>query len=381
MRKKITIVGAGLSGATLARQLAESETCDVSVVERRSHVGGNCHTERDARSGTMIHRFGPHIFHTNDSGVWDYVTRFAKFEPFKHKVVARHRGQTYGLPINLDTINAFFGTAFDSTQAKSFIAQKCLKLDRPAANAEEQALSTIGPELFEAFYKGYIAKQWSRPASDLPASVTARLPVRFDQDECYFGHKHQGQPRHGYTDLVQRLLDHPAIEVTLSKAVSPAEPHASDHLFWSGPLDAYFDHCEGRLGYRTLRFEELRDPETIQGRAVVNYSDPDVPWTRVSEHSYFSPWETPNEAVAFREYPADCGPGEEPFYPIRLISEKAMLVRYIGLAANEKNVTFFGRMGTYRYIDMDVAVREALDCAAQFLQNPTDMPLFSRSPV
>ena len=381
MSRNIIIIGAGLTGAVIARQLADSGTCSITLFERRDHLAGNCFTFRDPASGTMLHKYGPHIFHTNDTEVWTYIQRFALFEPFKHRVVARYQGRDYGLPVNLDTINAFYGTQFTSDEARDFIASRCLKLARPAANAEEQALSTLGHELFNAFYKGYIAKQWSRPPSDLPASVAARLPMRFDREDCYFGHKHQGQPRFGYTALVEALLDHPAITVHTETEITRADLRSADHVFWSGPLDAYFDHAEGRLGYRTLRFEELRAPTPIQGRAVVNYSDPDVPWTRIAEHSFFTPWETPREAVAFREYADDCSPEDEPFYPIRLISEKAVLARYIERAKAEKNITFAGRMGTYRYIDMDIAVREALDCAAQFLRAPDDMPVFSASPI
>lgn len=381
MARKIMIIGAGLTGAVLARELADHGETSIHVIERRPHVAGNCYTFRDTTSGTMVHKYGPHIFHTNDSEVWTYVQRFTLFEPFKHRVVARYQGRDYGLPINLDTINAFYGTQFSSEEAQAFIKTRCLHLDRPPSNAEEQALSTIGHELFNAFYKGYIAKQWSQPPSDLPPQVTARLPVRFDREDCYFGHKHQGQPRFGYTALVDALLDHPAIRVETGSDIKASDLKGANHVFWSGPLDAYFNHEEGRLGYRTLRFEELRGPSTIQGRAVVNYSDPDVPWTRVTEHSYFSPWETPRQALAFREYPTECGPEDEPFYPVRLISEKAMLARYVERAKTQSRVTFVGRMGTYRYIDMDIAVREALDCAVRFLTKPEEMPVFSQSPL
>ncbi|MBA84752.1 UDP-galactopyranose/dTDP-fucopyranose mutase family protein [Thalassobius sp. S69A] len=378
----ILIVGAGLSGAVIGRQLAEAGQ-PVTIVDARDHVGGNCHTQRDADTGVMVHVYGPHIFHTDDAGVWDYVNRFATFEPYKNRVKSTVGGQVYSLPVNLHTINQFFGTALRPEEARAFIAERAEDIPDPQ-NFEEQALAFVGRELYEAFFKGYTEKQWGCDPRDLPASILKRLPLRFNYDDNYFFHKYQGMPRDGYTALIQGILDHPGITVQLNTAYDPATGGDWDHVFWSGPLDGYFGYDLGRLGYRTLNFERFTAQGDYQGCAVMNYGDRDVPHTRITEHKHFSPWEEHDASVLYRETSAAAGPDDIPYYPIRLVAEKELLSRYVAQAQATPGVTFVGRLGTYRYLDMDVTIREALDTAQTWLtglKTGTDMPVFVHPPL
>ena len=363
---QILVVGAGLSGAVLARELAGAGH-HVTVREARPHVAGNCHTERCPETGVLVHVYGPHIFHTDDSEVWDYVQRFARFRPYRHQVRATLGDRVYGLPVTLHTINQFFGRAFRPDEARAFIASQAdLSLTEPQ-NFEEQALAMVGPALYEAFFKGYTEKQWGLSPTELPAAILKRLPLRFSYDDNYFFHRFQGLPEAGYTAMVEAMLDHPGIDLHLSSPFDPAQAARADHLFWSGPLDGYFGARLGALGYRTLDFERFTAPGDWQGCAVMNYPDADIPYTRITEHKHFAPWETHEGTVLYREYPRACGPDDIPYYPIRLAREKALLSDYERLAAAEEGVTFVGRLGTYRYLDMDVTMREALDTARRFL--------------
>ena len=378
----ILIVGAGLSGAVIGRELAEAGHA-VTILDARPHIGGNCHTERDPDTGVMVHVYGPHIFHTDDQGVWDYVTRFATFEPYKNRVKSTVGGQVYSLPVNLHTINQFFGTAMRPDEARAFIAERAEDIPEPQ-NFEEQALAFVGRDLYEAFFKGYTEKQWGCNPRELPASILKRLPLRFNYDDNYFFHKYQGMPRDGYTALIQRILDHPGITVQLNTAYDPATGGDWDHVFWSGPLDGYFNYDLGRLGYRTLNFERFTAQGDYQGCAVMNYGDRDVPHTRITEHKHFSPWEEHEGSVLYRETSAEAGPDDIPYYPIRLVAEKELLTRYIAQAQATPGVTFVGRLGTYRYLDMDVTIREALDTAQTWLDTQktgTAMPAFVNAPL
>ena len=378
----ILIVGAGLSGAVIGRELAEAGHA-VTILDARPHIGGNCHTERDPETGVMVHVYGPHIFHTDDQGVWDYVTRFATFEPYKNRVKSTVGGQVYSLPVNLHTINQFFGAAMRPDEARAFIAERAEDIPEPQ-NFEEQALAFVGRDLYEAFFKGYTEKQWGCDPRELPASILKRLPLRFNYDDNYFFHKYQGMPRDGYTALIQRILDHPGITVQLNTAYDPATGGAWDHVFWSGPLDGYFNYDLGRLGYRTLNFERFTAQGDYQGCAVMNYGDRDVPHTRITEHKHFSPWEDHEGSVLYRETSAEAGPDDIPYYPIRLVAEKELLTRYIAQAQATPGVTFVGRLGTYRYLDMDVTIREALDTAQTWLDTQkagTAMPAFVNAPL
>jgi UDP-galactopyranose mutase len=365
-RQHIGVAGAGWSGAVVARQLAEAGH-RVEVFDPRPHVAGNCHTERHP-TGVLVHRYGPHIFHTASDRVWDYVRRFGTFRPYVHQVRATVKGHVYALPVNLLTINQFFGTDLDAEAARCFVAARCAPGSPEGARTfEELAHRTIGPELYDAFFAGYTRKQWGIHPAELPASVFARLPVRFTSETAYFDHPHQGMPVDGYTAVVEAILDHPGIAVWLGVALSARDVAAFDHTYWTGPLDSFFDHSEGRLTYRTLDFDvEVHDGDH-QGCAVMNHCDVEVPVTRVTEHRHFAPWERHDVTVVTSETPRAHTPGDVPYYPVRLVDDDAALRRYAELARDVRAVTFLGRLGTFRYIDMDRAVADALDAADRHL--------------
>ena len=376
------LVGAGLSGAVIGRKLAEAGH-DCQIIDARNHIGGNCHSRRDPETGVMMHVYGPHIFHTDDAEVWDYVNGFAEFMPFQNRVKTTAQGAVYSLPVNLLTINQFFGKTMRPDEARDFIAAQADDSITEPRNFEEQALRLIGRDLYEAFFKGYTEKQWGCSPRDLPASILKRLPVRFNYDDNYFFHRFQGMPRDGYTRMIGAILDHPRLSVQLNTPYDPAMRAGVDHVFWSGPLDGFFDYRLGRLGYRTLDFERFTHDGDYQGCAVMNYGDREVPYTRITEHKHFSPWESHESSVCYREYSREAGPDDIPYYPIRLVREKALLEDYIALAEADAGVTFVGRLGTYRYLDMDVTIREALDTADLFLSLLAEggtMPAFAKDP-
>lgn len=370
----ILCVGAGLSGAVIGRLLAE-QGHQITIIDARDHIAGNCHTERCAETGVLLHKYGPHIFHTDDEEVWNFVNRYETFLPYKNRVKTTVGGSVYLLPINLHTINQFFGKTMRPDEARKYIedTQADLSITDPQT-FEEQALRFVGPALYEAFFKGYTEKQWGCSPTELPASILKRLPLRFNYDDNYFFHKFQGMPQDGYTAMVERILDHANIDVHLSTPYTPEHGSRSDHMFWSGPLDGYYDYRLGRLGYRTLDFEQFTDEGDYQGCAVMNYGDPDVPYTRITEHKHFAPWEDHEGTVCYREFSRAAGPEDIPYYPIRLVEEKALLTEYEALAAKEDGVTFVGRLGTYRYLDMDVTIREAMNTARGFLATTAKEP-------
>ncbi|MEY3805525.1 MAG: UDP-galactopyranose mutase [Actinomycetota bacterium] len=365
MTASIVIVGAGFSGAVVARELAEAGIASW-VVDGRSHVAGNAHTER-RENGVMVHVYGPHIFHTEHTHVWDYINKFGAMERYNHRVKATTQGSVYSLPVNLHTINQFFGLTLSPQQAQEFIAARADSSIGTPVTFEDQALKFVGPELYEAFFKGYTQKQWGMSPTELPASILARLPVRFSYEDSYFNHPYQAIPRDGYTPIVEAMLDHPLIDVTLNKTLQPADLATAEHVFWSGPIDEYFGHRYGRLGYRTLDFVESQADGDFQGCPVMNYCDLDVPYTRITEHKHFAPWEHHEGTTLYTEYSRLAEVGDIPYYPIRLVKEKEQLVQYVEAARRAQNVTFLGRLGTYRYLDMDVTIKEALDVAAEFL--------------
>jgi UDP-galactopyranose mutase len=364
--KRILLVGAGLSGAVIARKLAEAGHSAV-VLDERAHIAGNCFTERDSDTGVMVHVYGPHIFHTDDEPVWDYVNRFQTFMPYVNRVKTTSGGRVFLLPINLHTINQFFGKTLRPDEARQFIASLADTSIGEPKTFEEQALKFVGRDLYEAFLKGYTVKQWGCEPSQLPASILKRLPVRFNYDDNYFFHRFQGMPENGYTEMVERILNHERIDVRLGTRFTRPDAASFDHVFYSGPLDGYFDFELGRLGYRTLDFDRFSYNGDYQGCAVMNYGDLDIPYTRITEHKHFSPWETHEKSICYREYSRACGPSDIPYYPIRMADEKALLERYVELARTQQNVTFVGRLGTYRYLDMDVTIREALDTGDAYI--------------
>jgi UDP-galactopyranose mutase len=381
--KTIAVIGAGFSGAVIAHELAKAGY-EIEVFDARPHIAGNCHTERDAETGVMVHVYGPHIFHTSNEKVWNYVRQFDEFMPFVNRVKAITKGRVFSLPINLLTINQFFGKTFNPKEAEAFMATLGDQSITSPQTFEEQALRFVGRELYEAFFKGYTTKQWGMHPSELPASILKRLPVRFNYDDNYYASIYQGMPKNGYSHIIGKLLDHPAIKLHLNTKFERDMGAGYGHLFYSGPIDAWFGYNRGRLGYRTLDFAAERHDGDYQGNAVINYGDEDIPWTRISEHKHFSPWESHEKTLIFKEYSRYCEERDTPYYPIRLAKEKTQLRQYIELASAERNMTFVGRLGTYRYLDMHITIAEALDVAERFLacaQQGEEMPAFMIDPL
>ncbi|MFB5950852.1 UDP-galactopyranose mutase [Klebsiella pasteurii] len=379
--KNILIVGAGFSGAVIARQLAE-QGHRIRIIDQRDHIGGNSYDARDPQTDVMVHVYGPHIFHTDNETVWNYVTQHAEMMPYVNRVKATVNGQVFSLPINLHTINQFFAKTCSPDEARALIAEKGDSSIQEPKTFEEQALRFIGKELYEAFFKGYTIKQWGMEPSQLPASILKRLPVRFNYDDNYFNHRFQGMPKLGYTKMIESIANHENITIELQQSFNAEEREKYDHVFYSGPLDAFYSYQYGRLGYRTLDFEKFTWQGDYQGCAVMNYCSLDVPYTRITEHKYFSPWETHEGSVCYKEYSRECGEIDIPYYPIRQMGEMALLDKYLSLAESEKNITFVGRLGTYRYLDMDVTIAEALNTAEKYLSsldNHEAMPVFTVS--
>ncbi|NBQ04510.1 MAG: UDP-galactopyranose mutase [Actinobacteria bacterium] len=382
---RFAIVGAGFSGAVVARELADAGH-SIEVFDARDHVAGNCHTARH-ETGVMVHTYGPHIFHTQHEHVWQYINRFGEMMPYRHKVKAISQGTMYSLPVNLRTINQFFGRDFDAKQAEEFIQSKADVTITNPVSFEDQGLRFVGRELYEAFFAGYTAKQWGVEPKELPASILARLPVRFNEDDSYFNHPYQAIPKDGYTPIVEAILNHASIKVRLGTRFDPGS-HAAfgefDHVVWTGPIDAYFNFEFGRLGYRTLDFVPEVAEGDYQGHPVVNYCDVDVPYTRITEHKHFAPWESHERTVVYREFSRLCGETDTPYYPIRLVKEKQQLLNYVQKARGAKGVTFIGRLGTYRYLDMDVTIHEALLASKSMLEcivSKKQLPCFSVDPM
>jgi UDP-galactopyranose mutase len=379
----VACIGAGFSGSVIARELAQAGH-KVIVFDSRSHVAGNCHTERDAETGVMVHVYGPHIFHTSNEIVWNYIQQFDDFMPFTNRVKTIHNNRVFSLPINLMTINAFFGKTFSPKQAAEFMDSVGDKSITDPQTFEEQALRFVGKELYEAFFKGYTQKQWGMHPSALPASILKRLPVRFNYDDNYYASKFQGIPKNGYTYIIERMLDHPNIDLRLNTPFSREQSTDFDHVFYSGPIDAWYGYTKGRMGYRTLDFGVERHEGDYQGNAVINYGNQEVPYTRISEHKHFAPWEQHDKTLIYKEYSRLCGENDIPYYPIRLVKDKSQLASYVELAKSESNVTFVGRLGTYRYLDMHITIEEALTVADRFKnadQQGSVMPVFCVDPI
>lgn len=300
--------------------------------------------------------------------------------PYINRVKAVVQNQVFSLPVNLHTINQFFKTTCNPDEAKQLISEKADNSILEPKTFEQQALRFIGKELYESFFKGYTIKQWGLQPSELPASILKRLPVRFNYDDNYFNHKYQGMPKEGYTKLIENIIDHENITVDLMTKFEHSLRNDYDHIFYSGPLDEFYEHRFDRLGYRTLDFEKFYYNGDYQGCAVMNYCSIDVPFTRITEHKHFSPWEKHESSVCYKEYSRACGVDDLPYYPIRQMGEMVLLEKYLSLAEEEKDITFVGRLGTYRYLDMDVTIAEALDTAQKYLdslEKNEPMPVFT----
>lgn len=376
------IVGSGFTGAVLAQELAKSGH-QVHVFESRNHIAGNCYTERDKKTGIIIHQYGPHIFHTDNKDVWDYVNTFAEFIPYVNRVKTTSQGGVFSLPINLHTINQYFNKTMSPSEAKTFIRSLSDESIEIPQSFEQQALKFVGKELYEAFFKGYTLKQWGVSPKALPSSILKRLPIRFNYDDNYFNHKYQGMPKDGYTPIIEALLANKNIELSLNTEFNMKQGSKYDHVLYTGPLDAWFHYSEGRLGYRTLDFVREDHEGDYQGCAVMNYGDESVPYTRITEHKHFAPWEKHEQTVIFKEYSRACTGKDIPYYPVRLVNEKAMLHAYIKKAKMQENVSFLGRLGTYRYLDMDVSIAEAIAASREILTciaQKSNIPAFFVNP-
>lgn len=382
--RKVAVVGAGLSGSVLARELADSGRFQVAVFEERPHVGGNCRCFRDPDSGVLVHEFGPHVFHTSREDVWRYVRRWDEFRPHTLRVKAVTERGVFSLPINLLTINQFFGLRLDPRRAEAFIAGLGDRSVKEPRTFEEQALRYLGRELYQAFFRGYTKKQWGIEPAGLPTSILARLPVRFNYDDGYYNDTYSAIPVHGYTHVVEQLLDHPRLEVHLSRSIGRSDAREFDHVFYTGSLDRWFEYDIGRLAYRSVLFERLIERGDYQGTAVINYCEERVPYTRVTEFKHFTPWEEHELTVCFRETSIPAGAGDPLCYPVPLSERSGPLWEYVARAQRERHATFLGRLGTYRYLDMHVVVAEALDLARKVLEAPTAAerwPRFTGMPV
>jgi UDP-galactopyranose mutase len=365
----LVVVGSGLFGLTIAERCANELGLDVLVLERRPHLGGNAYSEVDPETGIEVHKYGAHLFHTSNERVWEYVNRFTTFTGYQHRVFARYQGQVYSFPMNLALINAFFGRSHTPDEARALIAEQASEIDTDRAqNLEEKAISLIGRPLYEAFVKGYTAKQWQTDPKELSPDIITRLPVRYTFDNRYFNDTYEGLPTDGYTAWLTRMADHPHIEVRVDTDFFDVADEYKGRvpIVYTGPVDEYFGNSEGRLSWRTVDLErEVVDVDDFQGTSVVNYNDADVPFTRILEFKHFHPERTylPGKSVIVHEYSRFAEPDDEPYYPINTAEDRATLRKYRDLAKQEaqlKRVLFGGRLGTYQYLDMHMAIGSAL---------------------
>jgi len=366
----LVVVGSGLFGLTIAERCASELDLKVLVVERRHHIGGNAYSEADPETGIEMHVYGAHLFHTSNKKVWDYVNRFTSFTNYQHRVFGQYDGQVYSLPMNLGLINQFFGKMHTPDEARALIAEQASEIDTAAAsNLEEKAISLVGRPLYEAFIKGYTAKQWQTDPTRLSADIITRLPVRYNFDNRWFNDTYEGLPVDGYTAWLRKMADHPNIEVRLETDwFNPEQIVADDYkgkvpIVYTGPVDEYFGSSEGRLSWRTVDLEaEVRHVDDFQGCAVMNYNDQDVPWTRIHEFKHFHPERTyiSGKTVIVHEYSRFAEEGDEPYYPINTAEDRDKLLRYREKAKAEPMVLFGGRLGTYKYLDMHMAIGSAL---------------------
>jgi UDP-galactopyranose mutase len=366
----LLVVGSGFFGLTIAERCATELGLTVQVIDRRPHIGGNAYSEADPETGIEVHRYGAHLFHTSNQRVWDYVNRFTDFTPYQHRVYTTYRGEVYPLPINLGTINQFQRAAYSPDEARAWVAEQAGRLTHEPTNLEEKAISLIGEPLYEAFIRGYTAKQWQTDPRELGADIISRLPVRYTYDNRYFSDTYEGLPVDGYTAWIERMAEHPNITVTLDTdffdETQPFNKRACvgvTPVVYTGPVDRYFDSVHGDLSWRTLDFEtEVLPTGDFQGTTVMNYADTDVPHTRVHEFRHFHPERDypADRTVVMREFSRFAEADDEPYYPVNTPQDREKLLAYRALAKDETDVLFGGRLGTYQYLDMHMAIGSAL---------------------
>ena len=367
MNADLVVVGSGFFGLTVAERCASDLGLRVLVVERRHHIGGNAYSEPEPETGIEIHRYGAHLFHTSNAQVWEYANRFTAFTGYQHRVFSIYKGRVYPLPINLATICEYFGAAMSPGEARALIAEQAAEVKAgQATNLEQKAVSLIGRPLYEAFIRGYTFKQWQTDPVDLPPEIITRLPVRYTFNNRYFSDTFEGLPADGYTAWLERMAGHPNIEVRLDTDFSGlrADAAGSVPVVYTGALDAYFGYAAGDLGWRTLDFElEVLATGDFQGTPVMNYADADVQFTRIHEFRHFHPerdWYPKDKTVIMREFSRFAGRGDEPYYPINTAADRERLLAYREMAGREPGVLFGGRLGTYKYLDMHMAIGSAL---------------------
>ena len=362
----LVVVGSGFFGLTVAERAATEQNLKVLVLDRRPHIGGNAYSAPDPETGIEVHVYGSHLFHTSNPRVWEYCNRFTAFTDYQHRVYTNYRGQVYPMPINLGTINQFFDAAYSPDEAKALVAELASEVDgASAANLEEKAISLIGRPLYEAFIKGYTAKQWQTDPRNLPAEIITRLPVRYTYNNRYFADTWEGLPVDGYTAWLERMAEHPNIEVRLDTDFFDHKDNMVGQVpvVYTGPVDRYFDFVEGELGWRTLDFEsEVVATGDYQGTSVMNYADTEIPFTRIHEFRHFHPERDypRDKTVIMREFSRFADSGDEPYYPINTDDDRARLLAYRDLAKGETGVLFGGRLGSYKYLDMHMAIGSAL---------------------
>lgn len=361
--KKYLVVGSGFFGLTFAQQLAEHGE-KVTIVEKRNHIGGNSYSEIDKETGIEIHKYGSHLFHTSSDQIWEYCNRFTRFTDYRHTVWANHDSQIYSLPINLSTITSFFKQAMSPDEAKELIQKQSIEIEYPN-NLEEKAISLIGRPLYEAFIKGYTQKQWQTDPKDLPQEIITRLPVRYNFNNNYFNDKYQGIPINGYTSWAEKMIDNKNISLKLNTDFFDIKDDLDDDtvVIYTGAIDRYFNYEFGRLSWRTLDFEwEIHDKSDYQGAPVINYSDLEYNFTRIHEFKHLHPEREyfESKTIIAKEYSRFAKDSDEPYYPVNLKEDRDMLKLYRDKARTEKNVIFGGRLGTYQYLDMHMAIGSAL---------------------
>jgi UDP-galactopyranose mutase len=363
----LVVVGSGLFGLTVAERCASDLGLRVLVMDRRSHVGGNAYSAPEPETGIEVHKYGAHLFHTSNERVWEYVNRFTAFTGYQHRVFTKYQGQVYAFPMNLALINQFFGRAHTPDEARELVAEQASEIDtKEAQNLEEKAISLIGRPLYEAFVRGYTAKQWQTDPKELSPDIITRLPVRYDFNNRYFNDRYEGLPVDGYTAWLERMVDSPRIEVRLDTDFFDVRDEyvGKSPIVYTGPVDSYFGNSEGQLSWRTVDLDVSVQPTgDFQGTSVMNYADEDVPYTRIHEFRHFHPerdWYPTDKTVIVHEYSRFAGPDDEPYYPINTPDDRAKLLKYRELANAEPDVLFGGRLGTYKYLDMHMAIGSAL---------------------